>query len=327
VLRLSIVFSLLASFYALIVSDNRIPITLGCPAPEASGGASCYPPGPLPKAASGLPFVPVDPRGIVKRATGLRASLLSLQRYAYPPTNGDGFPVGPPVSFTEHFGKVATPSDTSGPPRRAATFVRVMESVLSESRGVHLQRIGSSGHWFFTADLARQQVTLQVDSDGPKSTVAAIGRALVAAEKRLPARPVVPERPYVSAPSSLHAGARGTFWVLIAPTWGTRVGGPGADFDFTLNGSWDAPRTVTPDGTQACGGDNVSSQPFRRRGRWVFNWGDCYELGLVLTPRGTGLHSLAIYGYSVPITRQGELDRKREKLVGREYQWRGVVRP
>jgi hypothetical protein len=300
-----------------------------CPASVRPGTttAFCYAPAQFAQAASGLPFTAFDPRESVRSATQLPERVVIVQRDSYPPSNGAPFPLGPPWSIELDFGKVPAPRDFQGPPQRAAAFVRVTEYQPSYMGRPRLARRGPHGQWFFGGDISRQRMSIDVESDGPKAEVRTIGSALVVAEDRLPVRPTAPERVYVSAPHTLRVGRPATFWVLVAPRWGTYPG-PGYDFDFTLGGRWSRPGTVTPDGSQACGGDNVAGQPFRRRGRWVFNWGGCPELGLILTPRTAGPHSLRIYGYAVPITPAGMVDRKHEKPApGSGYRWRGQVTP
>jgi hypothetical protein len=101
----------------------------------------------------------------------------------------------------------------------------------------------------------------------------------------------------------------------------TNIGEP-----VRLSGGWSRPRTITPDGTQSCGGDIVAGQPFLRRGLWKFAWGDCGELGLVLAPTRSGPHGITIYSYRVPLYARGGLDFAREQLEPRgTYMWHGHV--
>lgn len=291
------------------------------------GTVICVAPSQFPHIASGLPFSAADPHGVVTRLTHLPGIVMVVQRTADPPRDGATFPIGPPQSLATYFASSTSAWNTSGSSRRAATFVLVYEYQLSQTGKPRLRRISPNGQWVFTADIPRQRMTIEVESDGPKEVVGAIGHALMAVGNRLPVKPTAPERVYVTAPHALHAGTPATFWVLVAPRWGTYPA-PAFDFDFTLGGSWSQPMTKTPDGSQACGGDNVAGQPARRGRRWVFKWGDCPELGLVLTPLGTGRHDLIISGYSVPITARGTLDFQHEKLApGSGYQWRGTVLP
>jgi hypothetical protein len=190
-----------------------------------------------------------------------------------------------------------------------------------------MQRVNGTGSWSYTGDLPRQHVTVRVDSDGPQWMVKDIGDALVAESRHLPIPPTRPEQVYVRpAVHTLRVGKAVRFWVLVAFRPNTYPGA--ADFDFTLQGGWARPRTVTPDGTQGCGGDNIAGQPYVRHGRWVFNWGDCSELGLVLQPTTVGPHVLVINSYTGPLLRNGTLDTHHEHPApGGGYVWRGTVQP
>jgi hypothetical protein len=209
----------------------------------------------------------------------------------------------------------------------------VREWLEAESRGIHLLResaLGSvknrTGIWFFSADLDHHHVSLEVESDGPKAIVSRMGWALVKALRATRVPPSLPVKVYVLPPhGDLHVGRPATFW--IANNAGFITAHVGIDYAFRLGGHWSRPHTFAPGNTQACGGDIVPGQPYLRKGLWKFAWGDCNELGLVLTPTGTGTHSLTIYCYRVPLNAQGGPNYAHEQLEPREtYVWRGTAR-
>lgn len=312
-------------FSELLLGKSSIPCSNG----RRLGGTGpfCYAPSQFTRYARGLPFAAYDPSDIVHKTARLRPVLLLVGRTSYPPTGVKTYPVGPPQSIDMEYGRVSAPQQPLEPPQRQATYVSVIEYPLSQTGCPRVWRIGPGDQWVFSADAPRQNMTINVRSDGPKAVVSAIGYALFRAERRLPRKPSALERVYVTAPRHLHVGQPAIFWVLVAPRSGTNPRA-GYDFDFTLGGAWSRPRTKTPDGSQACGGDNVAGQPVQRHGRWDFQWGDCYELGLILTPRGLGSHTLIINAYSVPVTAGGRLDYRHEKLAPRDgYRWQGRVQP
>ena len=91
---------------------------------------------------------------------------------------------------------------------------------------------------------------------------------------------------------------------------------------------WSRSHTITPDGSQACGGDNIAGQPFLCHGLWHFAWGDCDELGLVLRPTRAGEHTLKIDGYRVPLNARHLPDIVHERIdLHGTYVWHGMVRP
>jgi hypothetical protein len=292
------------------------------------GQLVCYPLNQFRTAAAGLPFAAADPVQVLRRVTHLPATVVVAQRIGFPPSNGAAFPLGPPESITAYFGSFHSTWSLTTPPQPTPTFVRITYYQQSFTGHARLWQFSSGHQWVFTADVSRQSMSIEVNSDGLEEAVGAIGRALAAAERRATLPPAAPLKVYVSPPSVLHVDRPATYWVLVAPRWGTRPQNAGFDFDFVLGGSWGRPTTQTPDGSQACGGDNIAGQPTRRRGRWVFNWGDCRELGLTAVPRGTREHSLTIYGYTVPLTSSGRLDLRHEKPEpGSGHEWRGTVSP
>jgi hypothetical protein len=312
---------------AHLVEQRHATPSLPCGITGQLGGTStaCYLPGQFGRYGSGLPFAAVNPAKIVRTAAHLSPDIVVVHRVAYPPTGVSVYPVGAPISIEMDFGNPPATIHWEAAPRRTATWVRVSEYWLSQTGRPRVSSPRPGGQWMFTADVPHQAMTISVQSDGSRAMVSAIGYAVYRAEKRLPLKPPGAEQVYVTAPHVLHTRRPATFWVLAGLRWGTRATG-GYDVDFALGGGWNRPRTVTPDGSQACGGDNIAGQPFRRRGRWVFRWGDCEELGLILTPRGTGLHTLTIYTYRVPVTSRGQLDFSREIPAPGPYRWHGIVR-
>ncbi|HZU13915.1 MAG TPA: hypothetical protein VFB58_13820 [Chloroflexota bacterium] len=290
------------------------------------------------------PFVDVDPTTQIRHDTGLTLAGIRLLRFGGQPVQRPGTstspygpsptPYGPPIVFFYRYGRPPNPNRFTQPPGARATFVDVHESIERENRGIFLIRETNgapgppvrTGIWTFGADLVRQHVTLEVESDGPKAVVARIGWGLVRLLRHAPIPPSPPVRVYVGAPhGTLRVGRAATFWVAMdAPILTIN---DGIDYAFRLSGGWSRPQTITPDGSQACGGDNVAGQPFRRHGLWHFAWGDCEELGLVLTPTRAGSHTLTIYGYRVPLNSRHAPDFARERLDARgTYTWRGSVR-
>jgi hypothetical protein len=100
-----------------------------------------------------------------------------------------------------------------------------------------------------------------------------------------------------------------------------------ADADFRLSSGWSTPAVRTPDGSQACGGDNGPLQPVLSRGYWDLNFGDCSTIDLELTPTTLGLHSLTIRVFRVPLDDRGmPMLAKRVEESSHRYQWQGMVR-
>jgi len=184
-----------------------------------------------------------------------------------------------------------------------------------------------SGIWFLPTDLDHQHVSLEVESDGPKSILSRIGWDLVKALRAVPVPPSLPVRVYVWPPGGdLHVGRSPTFWV--ASNGGFVTAHVGIDYAFSLGGAWSGPHTFAPGNTQACGGDIVPGQPYRTSGLCRFAWGDCDELGLVLTPADTGPHGITIYSLRVPMNVLAVPNYAREQLEPRRtYVWHGNVRP
>jgi hypothetical protein len=98
--------------------------------------------------------------------------------------------------------------------------------------------------------------------------------------------------------------------------------------DFHLSGAWDAPDVATPDGSEACGGDNIPQTPSFSHGYWHLDFGDCRTINLVLIPRTRGEHSLTLRPFRVPISDRGmpQLNRRIEEPRHR-YVWHGFVQP
>jgi hypothetical protein len=283
------------------------------------------------------PFSEVDPTSEIRGDAGLSLTGIRVVRSAgtaVPPALAVApTPRGPAVAFFYRYGRVPAPQRFSQPPSRRATFVEVDESLEAESRGISLLQapagpgpLKRTGVWTFSADLDRHHVTLLVESDGPKAVVSRIGWGLIRTLRASRVPPSLPVQVYVYAPrGNLHVGRAATFWV--ADDGRLVTAHVGIDFAFSLSGGWSRPRTITPDGTQSCGGDNAAGQPFLRRGLWRFAWGDCDELGLVVTPTRTGVHAITIYSYRVPFDARGVLDFAHEQLEPRgTYSWRGIVR-
>jgi hypothetical protein len=285
-------------------------------------------------------FSEVDPTSVIKRDTGLALAGITVQRSAAPfivPPGAANWPtsVGPAENLFYRYGRVPAPQRVFQPPGPQATFVDVREWLERESRGIQLLQEPASprsvkkrtGIWFFSADLDHQHMSLEVESDGPKAIVSRMGWDLVRALRATRIPPSLPVQVYVLSPHvDLHVGRPATFWV--ANNGGFITAHVGIDYAFNLSGAWNRPHTFAPGNTQACGGDSVPAQPYRKSGLWRFAWGDCDELGLVLTPAGTGPRTLTIYSYRVPLNEQGVPNYAREQLEPRQtYVWRGNVRP
>jgi hypothetical protein len=301
-------------------------------------GSLCVSRSQAARLAATAPFTDVDPTGEIQHDTSLPIAGIRVLRFGGEAVQRPGTtasPYGPPMFFFYRYGRPPAPRRYSQPPGHHATFVDVREFIERESRRISLLREPKgfpgppvrTGIWSYTADLDRQHVALEVESDGPKAVVARIGRGLVRALRHAHIPPSPPVRVYVGVPrGTLRVGHAVTFWVTNDASILTTH--DAFDVAFRLSGGWGRPRTITPDGTQACGGDNVAGQPFLRRGLWRFAWGDCEELGLILRPTRPGTHTLTIYGYRVPLNSRHLPDFARERLDPRgTYAWRGRVRP
>lgn len=128
----------------------------------------------------------------------------------------------------------------------------------------------------------------------------------------------------VKPPSVLRAHRDAVFGV------GVRFGSPLVPqayyVDFRLAGSWAKPAIKTPDGSQACGGDNIPRQPTESRGYWRLDFGDCRTIDLVVRPNAAGRHALVIRPFRVPLNDRGlPIFARRVLEPNHEYRWRGTV--
>jgi hypothetical protein len=120
----------------------------------------------------------------------------------------------------------------------------------------------------------------------------------------------------LKAPHVIRVGHPVVFYVgLSRTTKGIDPNWAGADEDFGLGGGWKRPQIRTPDGSQACGGDNVPQQPQREANSafWHLDFGDCSGIDLVLIATRPGAHSLVIRPFAAPLV-GGEVVKSRRVL-------------
>lgn len=242
------------------------------------------------------PFNVFDPRQIVTSVAGLPLGGIYVARLGSEDSNV-GHPLGPLMVVEYLFEGVPLPANF---PRIRRTYVRVLEAGYmwpGWGRLVSAQGVINDQLAFNT-----QRMDLGVTTNLPRSWERTLVRRISHAIRSVPPRPVPSLRLYVHPPGlQMRVHSKVSFFVLNNTSAARKL----AAFELVLRGRWSVPQVFAPYGGQACGGDNVPSLLRRRSSLWTLNFGDCREVGLVLSPIQPGPYSLAIRTYQSPIGSKG----------------------